>query len=150
MSSARVTVLYGASFENAPGMKSQLRFFVLMVDKHNGENVVYYGSGRWHRVVWYVMVAELHVLAYAFDHAYMVRRMLERLFGHKMSLEIFVHSRTLFNVIVKDSGTAERRLLVDVFELKKSCRRGELNRIGWIPGNERGADVLTKKVMTRN
>lgn len=147
VSSARVFVCSDKSFTNAPGMENQFIFFMLMVDNHNRANIVHYGSSKCHRVARAEMEAEVHALFYAFYRAYMIQKMPEKMLCSETSLEEFVESRTLFNVIAKDSRTAERRILIIVFALRESYRRGALKRIGWIPGNENAADIFTKKII---
>lgn len=40
-------------------------------------------------------------------------------------------------------------MLLDVYTLTKSYRKGEVQRIGWIPGRYNAADVLTKEVLSQ-
>lgn len=148
--SVRVVVLSEASFLSAPGMKSQLGLVVCMVDNLNRTNILHYGSSRYDRVSRSVIAAEVHTLVHAFDQAYMVHETPEELLGRQVPLWEFLDSPTLYNVIVKSREMAERRLPIDVCPLRKGYRRGELNRIGWIPENESEADVIAKRMITKN
>lgn len=124
VSLVRVAVLSEASSANAPEVKSQLGFVVLMVCNHKRENIVHYESNRYHRVEQFLMTAEVRAFAYAFVHDYLLQEILEGLIGREISLEAFVDSSTLFDAIAKDSETAERWLQIDVFALEESYRRG--------------------------
>lgn len=115
--SAKVVVLSDASFANAPGSKRQVGPAVLMVDDRNHVDVVHYGSSRCRKVSRSVVGVEVYALVHAFDHAYMVHKTLEELLGRQVTLEAFASSRTLFNVIAKDSETVEQRLQIDVCAL---------------------------------
>lgn len=44
--------------------------------------------------------------------------------------------------------TLERRLQIVVQELRDSYRKEDVKRIGWIPGSNHAADVLTKEILT--
>lgn len=80
----------------------------------------------------------------------MIQEILKELLGLEISLEKLVNSRTLVNVIPKDSTAAVRRPLIDIFALKESYRRGEVNGIVYVPGNENALNVLKKEFITRN
>lgn len=121
-----------------------------MLDNYNRANVLHYGSSRCHKAARYVMVAEVHALDYAFDHAYTVRKMFEQLLGREILLEAFADSRRLFNDIANHNEMAEQGLLNDIYALKEGYKRGEFKRIGWIPGNENTAVVLRQNMITRN
>lgn len=148
MPSVRVVVISDASFANAPGLKSQLGFVILMADENRTANIVHYGSCRCHRVTRSVMASEVHALIHAVDIGMIVRDALNELLNRNVEMEAFVDSRTLFNVVTKNSNTAERRLQIDIFALRESYKNGELKRIGWIKGNENPADVLTKELLS--
>lgn len=68
-------------------------------------------------------VIAFHTLLHSLDNRYIVREGLAELLGKTVELEAFVDSRTLFNIIAMNSNTAERILQIDVFSLKKRCRR---------------------------
>lgn len=54
--------------------------------------------------------------------------------GRYLKIESYADSKTLFDVIEKDSGTTEKRLQIDIFSLRESYAKGELARLNWIPG----------------
>ena len=59
-------------------------------------------------------------------------------------MDVYLDSRTVFNIIAKDGTTLEKRLQIDAHALRESYARGELRSIAWIPGTENVADGLTK------
>lgn len=75
-------------------------------------------------------------------------RRVERAFGAKNSNGGFLDSHTLLIIVTKNRNTAEHRLQIDTFPLKENYRRGELKRIGWIPGKQNSVDTLAKDVVS--
>lgn len=73
-----------------------------------------------------VMAADVHVLVHVFGHAYIVGKTLEELFRGQNPLEVLVDSRMIFSAIAKDSGTAERKLPIDICPLRERPRSVEL------------------------
>ena len=90
------------------------------------------------------MAAELHALIYGFDNAYMVQDIVSETLGRKIEIDAYVDSRTVFNVVAKNSATLEKRLQIDVNALRQSHSNGELRYLAWIPGFQNLADGLTK------
>lgn len=144
LESTKVVIISDASFANARGSRSQLGFLIILTDKDGNANVVHYSSARCKRVTRSVMAAELHALILAFDYGFVLREMLKEVLRRDVKLEALIDSKTVFDVVAKDGRTNERRLQIDVHALKESYTRGELTRIGWIPGHRNPADTLTK------
>lgn len=140
---ARFSLFTDASFANADRFKSQMGFVLVIGDGENS-NIIHYGSSRCRRVTRSVMAAELHALFYGFDSAYVARDILHELRGRKLDIDGYVDSRTVFNVVAKNSSTLEKRLQIDVHELRESHRKGELRYLAWIPSKQNVAYGVTK------
>lgn len=54
-------------------------------------------------------------------------------------------SKTLFGVVVKDGGTTEKRLEIDIYAIQECYEVDQLTKINWIPGKKFPADALTKQ-----
>lgn len=94
------------------------------------------------------MAAEINALVFGLDRAYAIQSQLQQLTGRKVTIDCPVDSRTLFNVIAKYDRTSEKRLQIDIFELRESYAAGDMQRLSWIPGVGNPADALTReKVM---
>lgn len=65
----------------------------------------------------------------------------------RVAVEADTDEKKLFYVISKDVHTTERRLKIDIFDPKESYARGEIEKMGWIPGRENTAEDLTKDTM---
>lgn len=144
----KLVLVTDASFANARNLRSQIGFVLMMVDNDGVANIIHYGSSRCKRVTRSIMAAEIHGLVYGFDQTYVVREALEEVLDRKISIEVYVDSKSVFDVVVKDGSTSEKRLQIDIFALRESYSRAELNKLGWIPGSKNIADPLTK-VITR-
>lgn len=145
-----IIILTDASFANATRLRSQLGYVILILDAKQRANIVHYGSSRCKGVVRSVLAAEVHGLLLGFDFGLLVKDLLEEILGRTLLMEAMVDSWTLFSVIAKDAPTTERRLQIDVAALRESYAKGELHRIGWIPGLANPADALTKQVLKDN
>lgn len=119
------------------------------MNDQNHANIAQYGSNRCDRVSQSRMATNLHAEVHAFDHAYRVRKALRQLLGLEISLYALLNRRTSCNVTTIKSGTAERRRQIYVCALRWSYRRGELNRIGWMPENENIVNLVIKERITK-
>jgi len=140
---AKLSLFTDASFANTDKHRSQMGF-VLVIGDDEKSNIIHYGSSSCKRVTRSVMAAELHALIYGFDSAYLARDILQELLGLRLDIDAYVDSRTVFNVVAKQSSTLEKRLQIDVHALRESHSKGELRYLAWIPGNQNVADALTK------
>lgn len=66
------------------------------------------------------------------------------MFGRSVRLEPMIDSETVFNLIVKERKTSEKRLKI-VPALKQSYDLGELGRLNWIPGEQNESEDLKKR-----
>ena len=148
LESARIVLATDASFANTADLKSQLGYFIMLVDDKQRCNVLHYGSNKCQRIARSVMAAEIQALMLGFDYAFYVRDLLEEILGRSFKIEAMIDSKTVFNVVAKDGKTTERRLQIDILSLRESYDNGELNRIAWIPGPTNPADPLTKPALS--
>ena len=73
-----------------------------------------------------------------------MRDTLSEILNIEVVLEAYVDSKSVFDVIAKDGVTTEKRLQIDIYALRQSYKNSELSGIGWIPGDDNIADLLTK------
>lgn len=144
----RIMLFTDASFANNRNLKSQLGFIILLTDKHSNANVIHFGSSKCYRVTRSVLASELHALVYGFDQAYTVQNQLQEILNHDIPIDVFVDSKTLFNVVARHGDTREKRLQIDINSLRESHTSGEMRHIYWIPGSQNIADALTKDVIS--
>lgn len=60
----------------------------------------------------------------------------------------YIVGHTLFSVVAKDRNTAERRIQIDILASKKSYRKRDPSKIGWIPGKRNAVDAPSKEVFS--
>lgn len=96
------------------------------------------------------MAAEVHALLYGFDNAYFGKHMMEEILGKRIEIDGYVYSRTVFNVIAKNSSTLEKRLQIDIHAMRESHTKGDLRYLAWIPGSQNYADGMTKSMVSNS
>lgn len=116
----QLVLLTNPSFENARGLKNQLRFILLMFDEKGISNILYYCSSRCRRVTRSVMASEMDALVLEFDQEFAIRHLLEEILGLEVELQTFLESKTVFAIIGKDGQTNEGSLQIDINALKSS------------------------------
>ena len=136
-----------ASFANCDDLKSQIGFVLVLADKKNNANIVHFGSSRCKRVTRSVMAAEVHGLVYGFDSAFIEKNIIEELLGTSIPMDVYVDSKTLFNIVAKDGNTAEKRLKIDMWAIRESYDKKEIRNIYWIASSMNLADQLTKPIL---
>lgn len=90
----------------------------------------------------------MHALLLGFDYAYVLQDMIVELLGTTFELELVTASMTLFNVVTKNAMTTNRRLQIDIMQVRQSYDDGEIRRMAWLPGAMNPADPLTKYIIT--
>lgn len=75
------------------------------------------------------MAAEVDALVNAINNGYVICEVLEWTLERTIDIEAYVESCTLFNVVEKDSSTAERRLQINMFALRKTYGRREMKKL---------------------
>lgn len=93
-------------------------------------NIVHYASSRCNRVTRSEMKCELHALIMGFDCGFIISDVLSEFLRINLVLKSFIDSKTVFDIIVKDGNSTERRLQVDIYALRESYVRADLAIIG--------------------
>lgn len=107
MNTARLVLLTDASFANARGLKRQLGYLIIIVDEEGNCNILLYGSNRCRRVEKSVMAAKLFALVLGYNHAYIIRTVIDEIAGIKLAIEALVESNTAFDLVAKYTQTTE-------------------------------------------
>lgn len=145
MESLKIKVFSDSSFANAEEKRSQLGFVVLLCDDSGRANVLHYASYKSKRVVRSTMGGEVFAFADGFDYGYSLRHDLERMTGRKIPLLMYTDSDSVFKVIVKNSMTTERQLMIDLEATRQAYGRRGISDIGWVRSADNPADGMTKK-----
>ena len=83
-------------------------------------------------------------LADAFDAAFTIKHDTERALEATLNIFMLTDSLSLFDVITKATVTAEKRLLIDLKDVKGAYKRHEISQVGFIRSEFNPADALTK------
>jgi ribonuclease HI len=142
-----ISVFADAAFANASGFGSQLGFVICMTDGQRA-NVVHYASQKCKRITRSVMAAELYALVHAVDTAFLLRYLVSKMLSRRVALRAYTDSKTVFDCVTKLIPTSEKRLLIDLYGLRQSYERRELDALSWISGEHNPADALTKPILS--
>ena len=73
-----------------------------------------------------------------------IRADIEEMLGKVIAVRLYTDSKSLFDVITKNSVTTEKRLMIDVRSVREAYVNMELNNVAWIRSEYNPADALTK------
>lgn len=96
---------------------------------------MHYSSDICKRLTRSFMASAVHALVPDLDFAFLIRQLIAKMLNMKVTLNVYVHNRTVFDVIAKDGPTSERRVKIYIHALHQSYTPGELEQLGWIPGH---------------
>ena len=83
-------------------------------------------------------------MADGLDMAFAMKTDLDAMMNTNLSISCYTDSRSLFDVITRNTSTSEVRLMVDVRSMRESYERMEISDLGWIRSEHNPADALTK------
>jgi hypothetical protein len=96
------------------------------------------------RVTRSVLGGEVYAFADAFDFAFTLKHDLQVMLRQAVPLAILTDSKCLFDVITKASSISERRLMIDITEVRNSYNAQEPSDIGFVRTKYNPADAFTK------
>lgn len=137
-------VFSDGSFSGNNDGSSQFGFIIFLADKNNDVSLIGFSSVLSRRVVRPVLGAETFSLAYACDAATVMQHKLKNILGRRLKIKILADSETLFNFIIRDASTTERRLMIHVKAVREAYNDVTVEDDIWIRRNYNLADVVTK------
>lgn len=140
---SHIRVYSDGAFSNIVDLSSQIGYIVFLCDDNDNSSILAFRSFQRRRVVRSVLGAEVCAFADAFDEAYSIQTMLTQCFGKKLPLRMYTDSKSLFDVIVKESTTTEKRMSIDLRAVNESYRNREVSDIAFIRSHVNPADALT-------
>lgn len=87
---------------------------------------------------------ETIAFADSFDKELTLQHVLQRVLGRKTSVFMFTDSKHLFDVILRNQHTAERRLMLNIAAVRESYNDGILTNVSFIKREYNTADTLAK------
>ena len=88
--------------------------------------------------------AETFALADACDAAILIQHDLKSLLNRKVKIKILTDSATLFNVMVRNASTTEKRLMIDIKAAREAYNEDIIDSVTWIRRQYNLADAMTK------
>ena len=144
VNSVRITAYSDGAFANNPDESSQLGYLILLSDKGGRCNVLAYKSFKSRIVVCSVLGGEILAFSEAFDRSFIMKRDLEAILNRTIPMVMLTDSKSLFDVLVKNSTTLERRLMIDFKAARDAYNSKEISNIGFIRSHCNAADAFTK------
>lgn len=80
-----------------------------------------------------------------YDTGSVVKSTLDTIFNTQIPLSICTDSKSLYDCLVRLGTAAEKRLMIDIWVIRKAYERREIAEIKWIAGDSNPADALTKR-----
>jgi hypothetical protein len=144
MDTMHIAVFVDASFATNWDGSSQLGILVCLRDAHARCNVLHVTSVKSKRVARSSLAAEIFAMLDGFDIGFVLKVWMSHIFNRALELHLFTDSRTGFHAVKMLFTTKEKRMMLDLHQLRKSYERRELTKITWITGISNPADCLTK------
>ena len=92
------------------------------------------------------MPGEFIAFSDLFDIAATLSNELSVVLGKRVPIQLFMDSKSYFEVISKGSRTSEKRMMIDIATARKVFRDEVISDIGFIKSSKNLADGLTKSM----
>lgn len=73
LSTMHLLLITDASFANVEGLRSQLGYFIAMIDDTGQANIIHFDSNKCKRISRSVMAAEVHDIVLGFEFAFVIK-----------------------------------------------------------------------------
>lgn len=95
------------------------------------------------------MERKSHALVLGFNFNHTMQHLLEDVEGRRAPIEALCESKTVLGVLEKDGKTSERRLQIDISEIRESYENAQLVELFSVHGNISPTDALKKCILVR-
>ena len=143
-SSLRIKVNTDASFANNADCSCQSGHIILLADASDRCNILQYRSHKSRRVTRSVLGGEVYAFAEGSDNAYIIPHDIERILRRKIPLSMFGDSKSLFDVLIKNSYTTECRMMIGLNSAREFYEANEISDVGFVRTDQNPADAFTK------
>jgi hypothetical protein len=146
----QIVTFSDASLGNLPNKQHSGRGFLVFLTNGETYNILSWSSNKIKRVVHSVFGAETLACVDATAEAQFVRQLISEILyrdARKLIIPItaFVDSRQLSDQVKSTSPCQDRRVRLDISELREEVSLGLIKSINWVPTAAMLADGLTKK-----
>lgn len=150
MASVQIITICDAPYSTASEIKSQLGIVENMADKKERDNTVHHGSNRCNWVFRSALPSKNYTPILAYDCSYAIRNVVEEPVSRPVIPEANVDSRTLNDVLTRDSYKTERMLQIGISMLEESYSHCEILKIRRTPWRDSTVDAQTEKLITHS
>lgn len=144
MDTTEILVFSDGSFSGNNDRSSQVGYIIMLADNENNGNIIDYSSTKSRRVVRSVLGAETFGMADACDAAIVIQHDMKKILKRTFKIKLLTDSETLFNVVIRNASTTERRLMIDIKAAREAYNEGTINDVVWIRRDYNLADAMTK------
>ena len=146
----QIVTFSDASLGNLPNKEDSGRGFLVFLTNGDNSNIVSWSSNKIKRKVHSVFGAETLACMDATAEAVFVRQLLSEILYQDPKKQIIpitslVDSRQLYDQVQSTGSCKDKRVRLDIAELREEVTNGTIKAINWVPTESMLADALTKK-----
>ena len=149
IASINLLVFTDASFANVnEGQGSVGGQLIFMVDRNQRSASIDWQANKVRRVVRSTLAAETLSLVEGLENALYHRVLISELTGRNadsIHISAIIDNKSCYEAMHSTSLVDDKRLRLEMAELKEMLEKGRVHRVEWEPGSEQLADCLTKK-----
>jgi hypothetical protein len=115
----RLVIFTDLLFANNTDYTSQINYIIVLANKNNNTNILYWSSTKYKKIIHSVLAFELYAISHGFDISASLKSIIKKILGFMLNLNIlpliiYTDSKSVYNYLVKLSTAREKRLIVDL------------------------------------
>ena len=140
----QIMVFTDAFFANNRDLSSQIGYVICIVNKTNNANFIHWNSIKCKRITRSVLALELYAMAHEFDLRTIIKTTLKKVLCSNIFFIFCTDSKSLYDCFVRLSTIHEKRLMIDVMNLKQSYERRKITKMKWMNEKNNLVDSMIK------
>ena len=146
-----IIIYSDASYGNLPDGSSQGGYIIFICDKEGVCAPLFWSSTKIRRIARSTLAAECMSLQEGADTGILIGSLYSELLNLKTPLKVSARtdSKGLHTAVYSTKAVSDRRLRIDVANIRQMLERNELSTVCWTDKNMQLADCLTKKTASR-
>ena len=145
--SLRIIGYSDASFANNDDLTTQLGYILFLGDKFGNVVPTYFKSYKARRVVNSAMAGEMIAFSDLFDTSVAIASDLQTCLRKKIPIQLLTDSKSLFDVISKDTRTSQKRTNIEIAVAREGFKDRFISDIEFVRSTSNVADGLTKRMI---